>query len=98
MKPSSSELLRRPLPSRPRPPCETGANGLPPSRRPGVPEKESKWSPLKMISEKISAWLRNRQAMCEWSQFSDHELRHIRVRRSEIEDVARRQGRRRANT
>jgi hypothetical protein len=26
------------------PPCETGTNGLPPSRRPGVPEKESKWS------------------------------------------------------
>jgi hypothetical protein len=26
------------------PPCETGANGLPPSRRPEAPEKESKWS------------------------------------------------------
>jgi uncharacterized protein YjiS (DUF1127 family) len=53
---------------------------------------------LKMISEKISAWLRNRQAMREWSQFSDHELRHIRIRRSDIEDVPRRQGRRRAVT
>jgi uncharacterized protein YjiS (DUF1127 family) len=53
---------------------------------------------LKMISEKISAWLRNRQAMREWSQYSDHELRHIRIRRSDIEDVRRRQGRCRAVT
>ena len=51
---------------------------------------------LKMISEKISAWLRNREAMREWSQFSDHELRHIHIRRSDIEDP-RRQGRRRAD-
>jgi hypothetical protein len=53
--------------------------------------------PLKMISEKISAWLRNREAMCEWVQFSDHELRRIYIRRSKIEDP-RRQGRRRADT
>lgn len=50
---------------------------------------------LKMISEKISAWLRNREAVRQWSQFSDHELCHIRVRRSDIEEVVRRRGSRR---
>jgi hypothetical protein len=49
---------------------------------------------LKMISEKISAWLRN---MHEWFQFSDLELCPIRSRRSDIEDVVRRLGPRRAN-
>jgi uncharacterized protein YjiS (DUF1127 family) len=44
---------------------------------------------LKMISEKISASLRNRETMREWSQFSDHRLRPIRIRRSNIEDVVR---------
>jgi hypothetical protein len=53
---------------------------------------------LKMISEKISAGLRNRQAMHEWSQFSDLRLCPIRSRRSDIEDVVRRLGPRRANT
>ena len=32
---------------------------------------------LKMISEKISAWLRNRCAAREWSPFSDPELRPL---------------------
>jgi hypothetical protein len=49
---------------------------------------------LKMISEKISPWLRN---MHEWFQFSDLELCPIRSRRSDIEDVVRRLGPRRAN-
>jgi uncharacterized protein YjiS (DUF1127 family) len=53
---------------------------------------------LKMISEKISAWLRNREAVRELSQFSDHELCDIGVRRSDIEDVVRRLGPRRADT
>jgi hypothetical protein len=39
---------------------------------------------LKTTSEKISAWLRNREAVRGWSQFSDHELCHIRVRRSTL--------------
>jgi hypothetical protein len=39
---------------------------------------------LKTTSEKISAWLRNREAARGWSQFSDHELCHIRVRRSAL--------------
>jgi hypothetical protein len=53
---------------------------------------------LIMISEKISASLRNREAMREWPQFSDLKLCPIRSRRSDIEDVARRLGPRRANT
>ena len=53
---------------------------------------------LKMISEKISAWLRNREAVRELSRFPDHELRPIRSRRSDIEDVVRRQGARRADS
>ena len=46
--------------------------------------------PLKIISEKVSAWLRNREAACEWVQFSDPELCPIRIRRSDFEDVVRR--------
>ena len=45
---------------------------------------------LKMISEKISAWLRNREAAREWSPFSDPELLPIPIRRSNNEDVVRR--------
>jgi hypothetical protein len=44
---------------------------------------------LKMISEKISASLRSREATREWSQFSDQGLRPIRIRPSNIEDVVR---------
>jgi len=50
---------------------------------------------LKIISEKFSAWLRNRKAACEWSQFSYPELCTIPVRRSNDEDVVRRRTRRR---
>jgi hypothetical protein len=42
---------------------------------------------LKTTSEEISAWLRNRAWVPEWSQFSDHELCHIRVRRSVVESA-----------
>jgi uncharacterized protein YjiS (DUF1127 family) len=45
---------------------------------------------LKMISEKISAWLRNREAVHELPHFSDHEPCDIRIRSSDIEDVVRR--------
>ena len=51
-------------------------------------------STLKRISQKISAWLRNREAAREGSQFSDPELRPIRIRRSDSEDVVRPKGRR----
>jgi hypothetical protein len=49
---------------------------------------------LKRISEKISAWLRNREAALEWSLFSYPELRPIRIRRSDNEDVVLRRRRR----
>ena len=51
---------------------------------------------LKMISEKITAWLRNREAAREWVQFSDHEPCPIRIRRSDFEDVVRRRRHRRS--
>jgi uncharacterized protein YjiS (DUF1127 family) len=43
-----------------------------------------------MISAKLSAWRRYREAVRELSQFSDHELSDIGIRRSDIEDIARR--------
>ncbi len=49
---------------------------------------------FKMISAKISAWLRNREAAHQWFQLSDPELCPIRVRRSDFEDVVRPKGRR----
>jgi len=49
---------------------------------------------LKTISEKISAWLRNREASLERSLFSCPELRPIRIRRSDNEDVVLRRRRR----
>ena len=53
---------------------------------------------FKTISEKISAWLRDREAVRELSQFSDHELCDIGIRRSDIQDFVRRPGPRRAKT
>jgi len=50
---------------------------------------------LEMISEKINAWLRNREAEREWSPFSDPELCPLRIRRSDNEDVVRLRRRRR---
>ncbi len=52
---------------------------------------------LKMISEKIDAWCRYREAVRELSQFSDHELCDIGIRRCDIEDIVRRTGPRKAN-
>jgi uncharacterized protein YjiS (DUF1127 family) len=45
---------------------------------------------LKNISEKIDAWRRYREAVRELSQFSDHELCDIGIRRCDIEDIVRR--------
>ncbi len=50
---------------------------------------------LKMISEKITAWLRNREAAREWFPLSDPELRAIPIRRSNNADVVRRRRHRR---
>ena len=52
---------------------------------------------LKTISEKIDAWLRHREAVRELSQFSDHELCDIGIRRCDIEDIVRHVGPRRVN-
>ena len=51
---------------------------------------------LTMISEKINAWRRYREAVRELSQFSDHELCDIGIRRCDIEDIVRHTGPRRA--
>ena len=49
---------------------------------------------LKIISEKYNAWRRHRDAMQEYrekmrelSQFSDHDLWDIGIRRCDIEDI-----------
>ena len=47
---------------------------------------------LKMLSEKLNAWRRYRDAVRELSQFSDRELCDI-----DIEDIVRRTGPRRAD-
>ena len=47
-------------------------------------------TPLKTISEKLSAWRRYRDAVRELSQLSDRELEDIGVRRGDIEFVVRR--------
>ena len=44
---------------------------------------------VKIFSKKISAWLGNRESAREWFQVSDSELRPIRIRSSNIEDVVR---------
>jgi uncharacterized protein YjiS (DUF1127 family) len=53
-----------------------------------------KWSkkmtPLKTISEKLSAWRRYRDAVRELSQLSDRELDDIGIRRGDIEFIVRR--------
>ena len=52
---------------------------------------------LKMISEKVNAWRRYREAVRELSQFSDHELCDIGIGRCDIEDLVRRTGPRKAD-
>ena len=45
---------------------------------------------LRMISDKLKAWRRHREAMRELSQLSDHELSDIGIGRGDIEYVVRR--------
>jgi uncharacterized protein YjiS (DUF1127 family) len=52
---------------------------------------------LKTILEKFNAWRRHRDAVRELSQFSDHELCDIGIRRCDIEDIVRRTGPRRVD-
>jgi uncharacterized protein YjiS (DUF1127 family) len=52
---------------------------------------------LKMILEKFNAWCRYRDAVRELSQFSDHELCDIGIRRCDIEGIVRRTGPRRVD-
>ena len=47
-------------------------------------------TPIKTISEKLSAWRRYREAVRELSQLSDRELDDIGIRRGDIEYVVRR--------
>jgi len=65
--------------------------GLRPDGR-TAPEKESIVITLSMISEKLNAWRRHREAVRELSQFSDRELCDIGIRRCDIEDIVRRTG------
>jgi len=52
---------------------------------------------LRMISEKWNAWRRYRAAVHELSQYSEHELSDIGIRRCDIEDIVRRTGPRKAD-
>ncbi len=45
---------------------------------------------FKMVSEKLDAWRRYREAVRELSRFSDRELSDIGIRRCDIEDILRR--------
>ena len=60
----------------------------------GRPVPAGKWSknmtPLKTISEKLTAWRRYRDAVRELSQLSDRELDDIGIRRGDIEFIVRR--------
>ena len=47
-------------------------------------------TPLKTISEKLTAWRRYRDAVRELSQLSDRELDDIGIRRGDIEFIVRR--------
>jgi uncharacterized protein YjiS (DUF1127 family) len=53
-------------------------------------EKEYQMTPLKTISEKLTAWRRYREAVRELSQLSDRELDDIGIRRGDIEHIVRR--------
>lgn len=52
-------------------------------------EKETMMTPLKILSEKLTAWRRYRDAVKELSQLTDRELNDIGLRRGEIEDAVR---------
>jgi uncharacterized protein YjiS (DUF1127 family) len=47
-------------------------------------------TPLKTISEKLTAWRRYREAVRELSMLSDRELDDIGIRRGDIEFIVRR--------
>jgi uncharacterized protein YjiS (DUF1127 family) len=47
-------------------------------------------TPLKTISEKLTAWRKYRDAVRELSQLSDRELDDIGIRRGDIEYIVRR--------
>ena len=44
---------------------------------------------IKIISQKLNAWRRYREARRELSQMSDHELNDIGISRCDIESIAR---------
>jgi uncharacterized protein YjiS (DUF1127 family) len=44
---------------------------------------------IKVISRKLSAWRRYREAVRELSRMSDHELGDIGISRCDIESIAR---------
>ena len=44
---------------------------------------------IRIISQKLSAWRRYREAVRELSQMSDHELADIGISRCDIESIAR---------
>jgi len=44
---------------------------------------------IKVISQKLSAWRRYREAVRELSRMSDHELCDIGIHRCDIESIAR---------
>lgn len=46
-------------------------------------------TPLKIITDKLNAWLRYREAVKELSQLSDRELNDIGIRRGDIEFIVR---------
>jgi uncharacterized protein YjiS (DUF1127 family) len=54
------------------------------------PNRNEKMISLKMISEKLNARRRYREAVSELSKLSDHELSDIGLSRGDIEYVARR--------
>ena len=59
-------------------------------RREACRKKEHPMTPIKTISEKLSAWRRYREAVRELSQLSDRELDDIGIRRGDIEFIVRR--------
>jgi uncharacterized protein YjiS (DUF1127 family) len=52
------------------------------------PKKEAQMASIKIITQKLSAWRRYRQALRELSQMSDHEPCDIGIHRCDIERIA----------
>jgi uncharacterized protein YjiS (DUF1127 family) len=57
-------------------------------RAAGSFNKEGRMTPIKSITEKLSAWRRYREAVRELSQLTDRELEDIGVRRGDIPFIA----------